>query len=84
MLIGNFSAGAASAIACKVGAVDRIVYAETGSEDSDNSRFVRECEERLFDVPVERVRSAKFRDTWTCGSASDSLAESTVHRARER
>ena len=64
MRIGNFSAGAASAIACRLGSVDRIVYAETGSEDADNSRFIRDCEEHLFNVPVERVRSEKFRDTW--------------------
>ena len=62
--VGNFSAGAASAIACRIGDVDRIVYAETGAEDADNERFVRECEQKLFSVPVERVRSKKFRDTW--------------------
>ena len=62
--VGNFSAGAASAIACHLGEVERIVYAETGSEDADNERFIRDCEASLFSVPVERVRSAKFRDTW--------------------
>ena len=62
--VGRFSAGAASAIACHLGDVERIVYAETGSEDADNERFIRDCEAMLFSVPVERVRSAKFRDTW--------------------
>ena len=64
MRIGNFSAGAASAVACALAKPERILYADTGSEDWDNERFRADCERKLFSVPVEVVRSAKYGSTW--------------------
>ena len=61
--IGWFSAGAASAIACRLSAPDVIAYCETGSEHADNERFIGDCE-RVFGWRVERLRSDKYRDTW--------------------
>ena len=62
--IGNFSSGAASAVACALARPDRILYADTGSEDWDNERFRLECEAKLFSVPVEVVKSDKYATTW--------------------
>ena len=61
--IAHFSAGAASAIATKMSAPDEIWYAETGGEDSDNERFLQDCE-AWFGQPVTRIRSEKYKSTW--------------------
>jgi hypothetical protein len=61
-IIGWFSCGAASAVACKLtGAMP--VYCETGAEHPDNKRFMADCEVWLG-LPVTRIRSDKYRDTW--------------------
>ena len=62
-----FSNGAASAIATKLdlaaypGGV--VATCETGAEDDDNARFQRDCE-AWFGVPIIRLKSEKFEDTW--------------------
>ena len=61
--IAHFSAGAASAIAAKISAPDEIWYADTGGEDEDNERFLRDCEV-WFGKPVIRQKSKKYASTW--------------------
>ena len=58
-----FSAGAASAVATKLSKPDVIAYCDTGSEDTDNARFLRDCE-RWFSRAVMRLKNEKWRDTW--------------------
>lgn len=61
-VIGWFSCGAASAVACKLeNALP--VYCETGSEHSDNKRFMMDCE-RWLGRRVTRIRSVDYDDTW--------------------
>ena len=62
--IGWYSCGAASAIACHISKPSVIAYCETGSEHSDNARFLQDCERRLFDRPVTRLASEIYADTW--------------------
>ncbi len=63
-----FSCGAASAVATKL-ALSKysqrvvIAYCDTGSEHPDNQRFLVDCE-KWFDVPVVRLKSQRYRDTW--------------------
>lgn len=61
--ISWFSCGAASAVATKLSPTAQPVYCETGSEHSDNARFLSDCE-RWFGRPVERIASEKYADTW--------------------
>ena len=61
--VGWFSAGAASAIATMITNPEVIAYCETGSEDKDNDRFLRDCE-AWFGRKITRLKSAKYRDTW--------------------
>jgi len=58
-----FSAGAASAVATKISNPDIIAYCETGSEDSDNLRFLNDCE-LWFGKEITRLRSEKYESTW--------------------
>jgi 3'-phosphoadenosine 5'-phosphosulfate sulfotransferase (PAPS reductase)/FAD synthetase len=62
-----FSAGAASAVAAKLtlaSTPDAVVaYTDPGSEHPDNERFLAECED-WFGVPIVRLRSKKYADTW--------------------
>jgi 3'-phosphoadenosine 5'-phosphosulfate sulfotransferase (PAPS reductase)/FAD synthetase len=66
-----FSAGAASAVAAKLalrqaklrGAEAVVAYTDPGSEHPDNARFLTDCEAWLG-VPVVRLQSAQYRDTW--------------------
>ena len=58
-----FSCGAASAVSTKLAAPDVIAYCETGAEDYDNERFMRDCEQ-WFSKPVTRLKNDKWRDTW--------------------
>ena len=58
-----FSAGAASAIAAKMTAPDVIAYCETGAEDSDNERFLLDCQ-AWFGQEVVRLKSDEYIDTW--------------------
>jgi hypothetical protein len=62
------SAGAASAIAAKLALKkygDRVTlaYCETGSEHEDNERFLGDLV-RWYGRPIERLKSAKYADTW--------------------
>lgn len=63
----HFSCGAASAVATKLALASNhdaiAVYAETGAEDSDNLRFLADCE-KWFGISVIRLKNPKFRDTW--------------------
>jgi len=62
-----FSAGAASAVATKIMLRDDPnvvpVYCETGAEHPDNTRFIADCE-AWFGVPVTRIKSDRYADTW--------------------
>jgi len=58
-----FSCGAASAVATQLAAPDVIAYCETGSEDTDNARFMQDCEQ-WFGQDITVLRNSKFRDTW--------------------
>lgn len=58
-----FSCGAASAVAAKLVKPDVIAYCDTGSEDSDNRRFLSDCE-RWFRQTVVILRSDEFESTW--------------------
>lgn len=62
-VVSWFSCGAASAVATKIIKPDEIVYCDTGSEDPDNHRFMRECEE-WFGQEITVIRSEKYTDTW--------------------
>lgn len=60
------SAGAASAVAAKLVLADgaaTLAYIDPGSEHDDNARFLTDCE-AWFGQPVERLRSARYADTW--------------------
>ncbi len=62
-----FSCGAASAVAAMLTLRDtpeaELVYADTGSEHSDNVRFMADVEKWLG-TKVTTIRSEKYRDTW--------------------
>jgi hypothetical protein len=67
-VIAWVSAGAASAIAGKLAQRkygDRVVfvYCDTGSEHSDNPRFLADLE-RWYERPIERIKSEKYDSTW--------------------
>ena len=68
-ILCHFSCGAASAVATKLTLSENkddeivIVYAETGSEDSDNLRFLIDCE-KWFGQAVVRLKNDKYADTW--------------------
>lgn len=61
--ISWYSCGAASAIATKLEKPDVIAYCDTGSEDSDNHRFMLDCE-KWFNQKVLILKNKKFTDTW--------------------
>ena len=62
-VISWFSCGAASAVATKIIKPDVIAYCDTGSEDYDNARFMRDCEQ-WFGQDITILRSDKFESTW--------------------
>lgn len=59
--------GAASAVAAKLDIADHpggvVAHCETGSEDPDVERFIRDCGDWLG-VEIVRLRSPDFADTW--------------------
>lgn len=61
--IAWFSCGAASAVAAKISNPDVIAYCQTGSEDPDNNRFLKDCE-KWFDKEVTILKSDKYESTW--------------------
>lgn len=62
-----FSCGAASAVATKLSIQKHkevtIAYCETGSEHPDSERFLLECEQ-WFGIPITRIKSETFSNTW--------------------
>lgn len=67
-IIAWFSCGAASAVATKLAVMEfgkRVVptYCATNAEHDDNKRFMADCE-AWFGVPVTRIGSEKYADTW--------------------
>lgn len=67
MIIGWFSCGVTSAIACKL-AIDeygkdnvRLFYIEIDSAHKDNERFILDCE-KWMGVKIERRRCIKYKD----------------------
>jgi len=67
MIIGWFSCGVTSAVACKLAIEEygkenvRLFYIEIDSAHEDNERFILDCEKWLG-VKVERRRSNKYKD----------------------
>lgn len=65
MIIGWFSCGVTSAVACKIASqgsdpID-LVYFEIDSAHPDNDRFIKDCESWIG-MPIKRIRSKKYRD----------------------
>jgi len=63
-----FSAGAASAVACKLVLAEghenvHICYTDPGNEHEDNKRFIQDCEE-WFDHPITKLKNPKWVDAW--------------------
>lgn len=62
-----FSCGAASAVTGKIASAEfpnvHLAYCQTNAEHPDNERFLNDCE-RWIGLPVERLQSKKYRDTW--------------------
>ena len=58
-----FSCGAASAVATKLSNPDVIAYCHVGSEDEDNARFMRDCEE-WFGREITILTSDRYESTW--------------------
>ena len=67
MIIGWFSCGVTSAVACKLAIEEygkenvRLFYIEIDSAHEDNERFIADCEKWL-DIKVERRRCKKYKD----------------------
>ena len=61
--LGWISAGAASAVACKLAQPDVLAYCRTGSEHSDNARFLEDVA-RWIGKPVTFLGSDEYADTW--------------------
>jgi 3'-phosphoadenosine 5'-phosphosulfate sulfotransferase (PAPS reductase)/FAD synthetase len=63
----RFSCGAASAVATRLAILKygevHVFYNDTGSEHSDNARFIADCE-KWFGVQVNVLRSEKFSNIW--------------------
>jgi hypothetical protein len=62
-----FSAGITSTIATKV-ALDQygkdnvdVIFFETGSHHSDNERYLKDCEEKIFGKKIEVVQNVKYK-----------------------
>lgn len=62
-VVSWFSCGAASAVATKLVQPDVIACCDAGSEDSDNLRFMTDCE-KWFGQEVQVLKNEKYADTW--------------------
>ena len=64
-IIGWFSCGATSAVACKLGLQMydnvRLIYIDTGTAHPDNERFLSECE-KWYGQHIERVKNKKYEN----------------------
>ena len=65
-VISNFSAGVTSTIATKL-AIDkygidnvRIIFFETGQHHPDNDRYIKECEDKIFNKKIEVFRNKRY------------------------
>ena len=58
-----FSCGAASAIATLLSRPDVVAYCDTGAEDADNVRFMRDFH-AATGVDIEVIAHPRFRSTW--------------------
>lgn len=63
MLVGWFSGGVSSFIACYLyrNKVDKIVYIDIADQHTDTLRFVKECEQ-FFPCGIEIIRSDKYKN----------------------
>jgi len=63
-MICHFSCGSTSAIATAITLKQypdaEIIYADPGAEHSDNMRFLKDCEEKLFNKKVTILKSDKY------------------------
>ena len=64
--IAWFSCGTASAVAASISAPDVRAYCDTGSEDSDNRRFMADCESKFSWPPITILRSEDYRVSVRC------------------
>jgi 3'-phosphoadenosine 5'-phosphosulfate sulfotransferase (PAPS reductase)/FAD synthetase len=77
--VGWISAGAASAVACKLSRPDVLAYCRTGSEHPDNGRFLEDVAQWIG-TPVEVIGSNEYVDTWDVWEDTGWLAG--IHGAR--
>lgn len=63
MLVGWFSGGVSSFIACYLyrNKVDKVVYIDIADQHPDTLRFVKECEQ-FFPCGIEIIRSDKYKN----------------------
>jgi len=81
--ISWFSCGATSAVATMI-ALNKyddlnIVYVDTGSEHSDNKRFIKDCE-KWYGQEIQVLKSPHYNDIWDVFTKHNYLAG--VHGAR--
>ena len=68
-ILAWFSAGATSAVACKLAlntygkTAVKVIYIDTGSAHSDNERFIKACE-NWYGTPIHRVRNTEYKDIY--------------------
>jgi len=67
VIIGWFSGGATSAVACKLALESnpdvQLMYIETGSHHPDANRFLADCE-RWYERNIKILRSDKYTDVF--------------------
>lgn len=59
MIVGWFSGGITSAVACSLVPDAKLIYIETGSHHPDSLRFKDDCE-RWLNRPIEVIQSSKY------------------------
>lgn len=66
MILGWFSAGVTSAVACKIAIEEfgrenvSLWYFETGAAHFDNARFIKECEDWYGGAPINKIKTEKY------------------------
>jgi 3'-phosphoadenosine 5'-phosphosulfate sulfotransferase (PAPS reductase)/FAD synthetase len=65
MIIGWFSCGVTSAVACKIALSQyndvELFYTDTGSQDEDSIRFLHDCE-KWFSKKINIVKNEKYKN----------------------
>lgn len=87
-VVSWFSCGVASTVAAHMalnnifhyGDEVVIAYCDTNSEHPDNVRFIRECEERIFNQSIHVLKSEKYMDIWDVFEKTRFLR--SIHGAR--